>query len=202
MFWNVAKLLGNLGDSFDSLRLAFKMRAAFNLVLIFTHYWGNTLLSILPMPHVLQSFLTLAGGNRSYPYPSLSPKDFCACSFLVILPPTLCDFLKCIYWSELSWRCKGTLPTSRAHSLCSFPFWYSSMISTCLTRFSQLRETTGLSLGFCFLFFSPQSCGLNASVSKLEQNSPRNFFFPQESLSCAPLFSIWKLLFHVFCSVF
>lgn len=49
------------------------------------------------------------------------------------------------------------LPISRAHSLYSSPFWYSSMISSCLTGFSQLRETTGLSLRFCFGFFPPRA---------------------------------------------
>lgn len=160
-------------------------------MLIFTRYWGNTLLSIPPMPRVLQSFLTLAGGNRNYPYPSLSPKDFCACSFLVILPPTLRDFLKCIYWSGLSWRCKGTLPISRAHSLYSSPFWYSSMISSCLTGFSQLRETTGLSLRFCFLggflgFLPPRAVAWTLQSVSWSRIHLIIFFFPQESLSCAP----------------
>lgn len=118
LFWNAAKLLVNLRDNF-LLRLAFKVRAAFHWVLIFTHYWGNTAFWVYHQCSMLcKVFSFWLMGTWTIP-PLFESWGFSACSFLVVLSPVLDHFLKCVHWSELSWRCKGTLCSSRFWELFS-----------------------------------------------------------------------------------
>lgn len=83
LFCDAVKLLGNVGDGFDSFEACFEDKSSL-LVLIFTHHWGNILLSTPPVPHVLESVLILAGASS---HPCSIPHDCSACSFLVVLPP-------------------------------------------------------------------------------------------------------------------